>query len=165
MSAQIDGKVIKVLIGQVSLTRAPNLLQSVLGSCIGLVLYDPQNGIAGMAHILLPNSAGRASGGLPGKYADRAVPCLYQALLKYGGVPDHLKAKMAGGARMFKSSMDYKQGDVGGSNVEAVVAGLEDLHIPLVAKSVGGDLGRKIEFSPQSFKLTVEDFSQKVQVL
>ena len=40
-------KEFKVLIGQVHLTRAPHRLQSVLGSCIGLVIYDAQIRLAG----------------------------------------------------------------------------------------------------------------------
>ena len=88
-------KLIKVLIGQIAITRAPNILQAVLGSCIGLSIYDQSNGIAGLAHILLPDSHNRIPGNLPGKFADLAVPCLTDGLIKYGAEKNKLKAKIA----------------------------------------------------------------------
>jgi len=165
MLTETKPKEIKVLIGQISLTRAPNLLQSVLGSCIGLVMYDPVVGVGGMAHILLPCSEDRELGSLPGKYADRAVPCLYAALLERGAVKGRIKAKIAGGARMFNAAMSYRQQDVGQSNIEAVRKHIRELEIPLVATEVGGTSGRKIEFELDRYQLTVEDFAQRKQVI
>lgn len=158
-------RLIKVLIGQVSLTRAPNRLESVLGSCIGLVVYDEISGIAGMAHVLLPDSAGRAAGKLPGKYADRALPCLITGLLKHGANRSGLKAKIAGGARMFQNAMDYQTGDVGSGNVAAVRAALKEANIPIVSAEVGGTAGRKATFDVASFHLTVEDFAKRRVVI
>ncbi|OVE81428.1 hypothetical protein BVY04_03295 [bacterium M21] len=166
MSDDSNAKIIRVLIGQVSLTRSPNLLQSVLGSCIGLAIFDPKSGIAGMAHILLPSSEGRKLGKLPGKYADCAVPCLYDALLKFGAVPQNLKAKIAGGARMFSASNNYDNGrDIGSTNAEAVKAALKKFHIPMVAHDIGGTAGRKVEFELATYKMTIEDFSKRTRLI
>lgn len=159
------GKIIKVLIGQVSLTHAPNQLQSVLGSCIGLAMYDSDVGIGGMAHVLLPDSNGKTPGNLPGKFANRAVPCLYEALLKHGALPKNLKAKMAGGARMFRTSMSYKNQDIGASNIKAVKDALLKLHIPLVSAETGGESGRKIEFDLFNYRLVVGNFSKRKEIL
>ncbi len=165
MLTETKPKEIKVLIGQISLTRAPNLLQSVLGSCIGLVMYDQVEGIGGMAHILLPSSQDRELGNLPGKYADRAVQCLYAALLERGAAKGRIKAKIAGGAKMFNAAMSYRQQDVGLSNIEAVRKHIREFDIPLVATDVGGTSGRKIEFDMVRYQLKVEDFAQRVQVI
>lgn len=157
-------KEIKVLIGQVHLTRPPHLLQSVLGSCIGLAMYDPEAHLAGMAHVLLPDSGGRPRGSLPGKYSDHAVACLLEGLVSHGGVRSRLRAKMAGGARMFDHALEYRQ-DVGACNIAAVSAALQRADIPLVASKVGGSLGRKVEFDPATLRLLVEDFAQHSEVL
>lgn len=153
-------KLIKVLIGQIAITRAPNVLQSVLGSCIGLSIYDQSNGIAGLAHILLPNSHNRQAGHLPGKFADLAVPCLVENIIKYGGVKKNLKAKVAGGARMFSKSMTYNHSDVGSMNVEAVIKALQTAQIPIVSKDVGGGYGRKVEFHVENFHYLIESLSE-----
>lgn len=163
--AETTGKVIKVLIGQVDLTRPPNRLQAVLGSCIALVIYDPTEKLAGMAHILLPNSQGRPTSALPGKYADQAVRCLLDGLDKYGGKRVRYRAKMAGGAHMFAKSLQKKDGDVGGLNVAAVQSALADAGITVLAKDVGGAQGRKVEFSAQTAEFVVEDFAARRQIL
>ncbi len=155
-----ETKEIKVLIGQVHLTRPPHRLHSVLGSCIGLVIYDPEIRLAGMAHILLPDSGGKPRGALPGKYADHAVDCLLEALVTHGAARSRLRCKLAGGARMFDHSMDYHR-DIGGSNIASVETALHEAKIPVLGKHVGGSLGRRIEFTPEDLGLLVEDFGQQ----
>jgi chemotaxis protein CheD len=154
-------KKIKVLIGQINLTRAPNVLEAILGSCIGLVIYDKQTKLGGLAHVLLPDSQGHTQSNLPGKFADRAVINLFNALKQHGANPSRLEAKMAGGAHMFsKLSLDWHN-DVGKANVDAVRNALKSLSIPLVAMDIGGNSGRKIEFDLVSFILNVADFSSQ----
>ncbi len=159
-----DIKEIKVLIGQVHLTRPPHVLQSVLGSCIGLVIYDPEIHLAGMAHVLLPDSGGKPRGALGGKYGDHAVETLLEGLLGHGAARRRLRAKMAGGARMFDHALDYRR-DIGAGNVAAVEEALRRAEIPIIGKHVGGTLGRRIDFLPESLQLTVEDFAQARHVL
>ncbi len=150
-------KQIKVLIGQVHLTRAPHLLQSVLGSCIGLVIYDPQIRLAGMAHILLPDSDGKPRGALPGKFGDHAVACLLESLVAHGAARGRLVCKLAGGARMFDHALEYSR-DIGACNIAAVQAALQAARIPIAARHLGGSLGRRIEFAAEDLMLQVEDF-------
>jgi chemotaxis protein CheD len=45
-----------------------------LGSCVGLCLFDPAAGVAGMAHMVLPKSMGEAASGKAAKFVDLAVP-------------------------------------------------------------------------------------------
>lgn len=82
--------------------RAPVKLVTLgLGSCIGLVVYDSTAKVAGMAHIMLPNSRGLMGSEKVGKFADTAVPALIDAMEKQGAVKSRIKAKLAGGAQMF----------------------------------------------------------------
>lgn len=163
-TVDVEIKAIKVLIGQVHLCRPPHLLQSVLGSCIGLAIYDPDARIAGMAHVLLPESGGRPRGALPGKYGDHAVECLIEGLLAHGAARARLRAKIAGGARMFDHALDYRR-DVGAANVAAVEAALAQGGVPLQARHVGGGLGRRVEFCPATLAYVVEDFAAHRTVL
>lgn len=155
------GRAIKVLIGEVNLTRHPNRLCAVLGSCIGLVIYDPGADLAGMAHVLLPDSSGRRPSELPGKYADQAVPCLRDGLVEFGAHVRRLRAKVAGGAHMFAGTMAPRDEDVGAQNIKAVEAALRAVGIPLLGKDVGGPSGRKVEFLLDRQELVVEDFEAR----
>ena len=161
----MEGKVIKVLIGEVALTRPPNHLQTVLGSCVGIVIYDHSAGLAGMAHVLLPDSRGQQPGKLPGKFADLAVKCLVSSLAELGAKRDRLHAKFAGGARMFAASINYGATDVGDSNVKAVRFALDQHRVRLIDSDAGGSGGRKIEFDLNTLELHIENFAAGKKVI
>lgn len=136
--------------GQITAERAPVQFKTVLGSCIGLILYHRRLKTAAMAHIVLPDSAGRDAA--PGKFADTAIPHMLQ-LLKEQGVPMHgLTAKFSGGANMFGSTGPMKIGD---ANAEAVSRALEIAGIRVVAKEVGGKKGRSITFDCSTGEMTI----------
>ncbi len=147
--------------------RHPALLVTLgLGSCIGLVLYDEANRIAGLVHIMLPDSRQSRNETKPGKFADTALPALLAELNKLGASRSRLKAKMAGGAQMFNLP-GSGQGllAVGNRNIEATKNLLAQLNIPLVASDTGGNKGRSIEFSTETWVLTVKTLGKSVQML
>lgn len=141
-----------VLIGAIDIAHAPDRLVSVLGSCIALVLFDPFAGLAGMAHVLLPDSRGDRSC-TPGKYADTAVPALIDALVTHGAVRSRIQAQLAGGARMFGAASVAT--DIGTANVRAVSAALAAAGIPVAHVDVGGGQGRKAQFEIATGRMNV----------
>ena len=137
--------------GQIAAGRAPEQMKSVLGSCIGLAIYHPRLKRGVMAHIVLPDSAGR--GGTPGKFADTAVPEILK-LLKELGAPAHgLTAKLAGGANMFAGTGPLQIGD---ANAEAVTQALKNAGIRAAGQDVGGAKDRRVTFDCTSGVMTVE---------
>ncbi len=70
-----------------SLSHDPGdeLIALGLGSCIALVMIDSQAQIAGLAHVMLPESSGPTT--LPGKFADTAVPELLDRMIGAGRDP------------------------------------------------------------------------------
>ena len=115
--------------GQIVGGGPPQQMKAIVGSCIALALHHPRLKKGVMAHIVLPNSAGRP--GTPGKFADTAVPRMLE-LFKELGVPAHgLTAKLAGGANMFGSSGPLQIGD---ANVEAVAQALRTAGIRITAQ-------------------------------
>ena len=121
----------------------PQQMKAVVGSCIALALYHPGRKTGVMAHIVLPDSAGRD--GTPGKFADTAVPQMLE-LLKELGMPAHgLTAKLAGGANMFGSSGPLQIGD---ANVEAVAQALRTAGI-----RVSGARHRRKARTPRRLRL------------
>ncbi len=113
-----------------------------LGSCIGLVLLDHINNIAGMAHIVLPDSnisPDRAQRD-PGRFADTAIPALI-AEMHAKGANGKLVAKLFGGALIYKANDTYQ---VGKRNALTVKKLLWKNRIPALAEEIGGDIGRTI---------------------
>jgi chemotaxis protein CheD len=137
--------------GQIAAGRAPERMKAVLGSCVGLAIYHPRLKTAAVAHIVLPESAGR--NGVPGKFADTAVPEMLKLLKELGAPTCGLTAKFAGGGNMFGTSGPLQIGD---ANVEAVAVALKNLGICAVGHDVGGTKGRRIVFDCASGEMTVE---------
>ena len=138
---------------------APETLVTLgLGSCIGIVLYDQAAKVAGMAHIMLPDSRGAGKKALekPGKFADTAVPALVGAVCARGALRTRLKAKIAGGSQMFAlpgAEADFLA--VGSRNIKETIELLKREGIPLVSSDVGGNKGRTVEFSTTTWMLSV----------
>ncbi|OEH91284.1 chemotaxis protein CheD [Bacillus solimangrovi] len=158
-------KIIKVGIADLNIVRAPDVIRtSGLGSCVGVVLYDTQKDIAGLAHVMLPASSLAKSGNINiAKYADTAINELYDKIIKAGAKQYTLKAKIAGGAQMFQFSSKSEMMRIGPRNVEAVKNELIRLKISIVAEDVGGRSGRTIEFNPVTRKLNIRTVNQGVK--
>ena len=134
--------VIRVKIGGLEVAKSPEVLETLLGSCVALMLYDRGKKIGGMAHIMLPY-ADSPNVKDPGKYANTAVPTLIDKMSALGARPDKLVAKIAGGAAMFKSSNTI---NVGKKNVEATKKELSKYKIRIVGEDVGGEGSRTVKF-------------------
>jgi chemotaxis protein CheD len=133
-----------------------------LGSCIGLVIFDSVAKIAGMAHIMLPDSHGSKGTEKAGKFADIAIPAVVDDMIKKGASKTRMKAKIAGGAQMFAlpgTPTDFLA--VGSRNVKETTATLSKLGIPLVASDTGGNKGRTVEFSTTTWMLAIKTLGKK----
>ena len=142
---------VNVGMGQIAVEKAPALLSSVLGSCVGLALYHPRLKAGALAHIVLPTASGR--GALPGKFADTALPHMLAELSRAGVPRDGLIAKIAGGACMFGVSGPLQIGD---NNIEAVKGLLAKANIRIVGEDVGGQKGRRVTLDCSTGNLLVE---------
>lgn len=126
-----------------------------LGSCLAIALYDPEAGIGGLAHAMLPDGDAMAnSDRKPGKYADTAIRALLRRMVERGATYTAVEAKLAGGSDMFQFE-GFGKG-VGRRNVAAAREELEKLGVPVVAEDVGGDHGRTVKFTPGTGKLVVK---------
>lgn len=146
--------------GETVTIASPEVAHAVLGSCIGLALYDRKNKIGALAHIVLPSSNGRP--GSPGKFADTAIPHMIELLKKEGAFTSKLSARVVGGANMFKTNGPMQ---VGTANAKAVRQVLSELKIAIVGEHVGGQKGRRISFDAVNGGLVVEVMGESPVVL
>jgi chemotaxis protein CheD len=115
-----------------------------LGSCVGIALLDGSGAVAGVAHVVLPDSADAtdATSGKPAKFADTAVPALIEELLRIGARRMGLYAVLVGGAQMF--SLGGGSLDIGRRNDVAVRSALERAGVPVRTAITGGAVGRTL---------------------
>jgi chemotaxis protein CheD len=123
----------------VSRHEADVLVALGLGSCIGLALLDRGSPVAGLAHVVLPES--REGTSVPGKFADTAVPELLRQMVALGAATSRLQAVMVGGAQMFAAGASGSL-DIGRRNEQAVRTALAVAGIAVTVAVTGGSSGR-----------------------
>lgn len=139
--------------GEIKVAKAPDKLVALgIGSCIAVTMYDPENKVGGLAHVMLPESRGNVN--RPGKYADTAIKEIISELENNNG-KKNLEAKIVGGASMFTHTSESSI-NTGERNVQAVQRELEKEDVELVGEDVGGSIGRSVEFSTRTGSLTVK---------
>ena len=117
-----------------------------LGSCVAIMLHDPQAKAGAMAHVLLPSTSLARDTANRAKFPDTAVPFLIERLKTLGADPRRLVAKLAGGASMFSQLVTPGTIQMGERNVLAARSALRAAEIPIVREAVGGERGRSIRF-------------------
>ncbi|MFC5366068.1 chemotaxis protein CheD [Salinirubrum litoreum] len=133
-----------------------------LGSCVAVALVDPEAGVGGLAHVMLPDSD-RRSGEPPAKFADTAIPHLGREVVAAGGSRRRLRAKFAGGSDLFEFSGVGER--IGERNAEAVRRALTEAGIPIDGTDTGGDYGRTVTLDPRTGTLRIETADGDEQTL
>lgn len=153
-----------VRMGELAVSRAPGhvLVSLGLGSCIGLALIDRKLGIAGLAHIVLPQSQGHGTEN-PRKFADLAVPEMLSELEGLGARRIRLEAVLVGGASMF--AVTAASLEVGQRNEAAVRELLLKQRIPVRAAATGGSKGRTVRVDVATSVVTVREAGGKDEAL
>ncbi len=160
------GEIIKVGIAALDICKSPDCITTLgLGSCVGVVLYDELNKTAGLLHVMLPDSTRIRDNTNRAKFADTGVALLIEQLQAKGVNKRLLKAKIAGGAKMFEFTRSNDKMTIGEQNVAAVVSELRKRGIPIVAQDVGLDYGRTILFNPDTCTLRITSAGKPEKVI
>jgi chemotaxis protein CheD len=129
--------------GQLHASAAPVSITTILGSCVGVCLHDPQRRAGGVNHFLLPHWPG--GGERSPRYGDVALPALLQMVLELGGRRERLLARVYGGACVldaFRDDADH----LGARNAAVAREFLASERITVVDEDTGGRHGRKLLF-------------------
>ena len=158
---------VKVGIADLNVVEHPGSISTIgLGSCVGVVTYDEQIRIAGLVHVMLPDSSiAKTEDFKQGKFADTGIATLIEMMLQKNAKKSRMKAKIAGGAQMFTNQSGKDTIRIGPRNIDAVKEVLTEHNIPLLAEDVGGNKGRTIEFSTESLLLKVRTIQQGEQFI
>ncbi len=137
-------KIVSLNISELIVTAEPVVVSTVLGSCVSICLYSPESRCGGMIHFALPEMPD-GSDDEPLRYGNYAIPKLIDELENLTGRPAaRFVAKIIGGANNIGSEKAHN--NIGNANVEIACKILRDLGIKIIAKDVGGAVGRKALF-------------------
>lgn len=155
-------KTITVGISDLNVARNGDILVTyALGSCVGICLYDTVRKVAGLSHIMLPNSAGfNHAGEQAMKFADLAIVRLIEQMEHLGAKRICMKAKLAGGAQMFAGVTNSSLANIGERNVIAVRNELHRLGIPILVEDTGKNYGRTLYFNSADGSMLIKSVNR-----
>jgi chemotaxis protein CheD len=137
--------------GEYAVASEPCTITTILGSCVGVCLFDPVARLGGLNHFLLPTAPAHDQSP---RFGDVALRRLIESLECLGAVRDRLSAKVIGGACVLDV---YRggAGHIGQQNVRSALRSLMEHGIVVTTMEVGGDRGRKLRFRPNTGDLVV----------
>jgi len=137
-------KLILIHIGGLHASKEPAVIETVLGSCVAVCLYDAAERIGGMNHILLPGEADLTRFDTAARYGVNAMELLINRIAALGGNRHRIVAKAFGGAQILPSIS--KANGMGRKNADFVLEFLRMERINLVSHDLGGHSPRKVYF-------------------
>ena len=128
--------------GQLLVTAQPTAITTIVGSCIAVCVFDPQKGIGGMNHFMLPMGGGSTASSP--RFGTVAMHQLIEGMRRAGARLPFMQARVFGGACMF-AEME-SSAHLGRKNAELALDDLSRRGLEIVQIDVGGNRGRKLVF-------------------
>ena len=138
------GKSYQLHPGDVVCAERGDRLQTLLGSCVAIVLTDPRRTVGVMCHYVHSNPA-IAGARHSSAHADVALEAMYALLRSRGINPMLCEAYAYGGGNMFPQLMTTPH--VGEGNSRWVVDALTRVGVKLLAHDFGGNTYRRLSWT------------------
>ncbi len=144
--ASIFAQRVVVGVGDMSVSNnvAITISTYALGSCIGIVAYDPVVRAGGLLHFMLPESklSPEKARMQPAMFADSGLPLFFRSLASLRADRCRLRIFVAGGANVLGSGVDNFK--IGERNIRATAAYLTQNGLGLSHGEVGGTINRTL---------------------
>ena len=134
---------VRVMPGQYYVTGDAVAVSTTLGSCVAACVRDPESGIGGLNHFMLPDS-GAMSNERCTRYGQSAMDALIKQVRQRSGGATKLEVKVFGGGNV----IDLASNPVGERNIAFVRGYLADAGVEIVSEDLGGPHPRKVVYYP-----------------
>ncbi len=114
-----------------------------LGSCIGVIAYDPGVRCGGILHLMLPEAAvsPQKAATQPAMFADTGLPLFFKALLGLRAGRAGLRLFVTGGASLIAGQDPFK---IGERNTRTTLEFITRNHLNLIQAETGGTTSRTV---------------------
>ncbi|MCD4720136.1 MAG: chemotaxis protein CheD [Desulfobacula sp.] len=128
---------------KVSNKKTESIITYALGSCIGLIVYDPVVKVGGILHYMLPESSidKEKAAARPYMFADSGIPRLFKSAYKLGAVKQRMKVYVAGGAEILDQKGFF---NIGKRNYMALKKMFFKNKMMIDKQNVGGNTNRTV---------------------
>jgi len=151
-------KIVHIQIGGIFASREPAEVDTVLGSCVAVCLFDPIALVGGMNHYMLPK--GHPEDSAPTRFGEHAMSGLIEQVCGLGGKTERLQAKIFGAASVLQ--MDETWICVPCANRRFARKYLAAFHIPLINERLGGNLPLKVRMFTHTGQVLVRALPRRL---
>jgi len=118
-------------------------IDTLLGSCVSVCLYNSKNGYAAMNHFLLDRSRVEVGTDI-GRYGTTSIEHIISTLMAVDDNPFNYRAQIFGGGAVVEALT--VGGDIGERNISVAREVLKSHNIRIIKEDIGGNRGRRISF-------------------
>ncbi len=150
-----------VVVGDMKVGKKRDMLVThALGSCLGLMVYDPIENVGGLLHAMLPLSKInlRKAEANPFMFVDTGVPELFRKVYDLGGQKARLIVKAAGCGQPLGNNEMFK---IGERNYTILKKLLWKNNILLESEDVGGTISRTVHFDISTGQIVISSGGAK----
>lgn len=143
----------------VSETKGDIIRTFALGSCVGVVLFDPVSSVTGMLHLVLPDSSQHRQRATqnPAYFADTGIAALVKTMESLAGPKTgRWVCKVAGGANVLQRITSDAM-DIGKRNVLATKQHLRSFDLTPIASDVGRSHSRTLSVTVGDRALLIQN--------
>lgn len=139
------------------------LVTHALGSCLGLMVYDPAARVGGLLHAMLPLSKiNPAKAEInPYMFVDTGVPELFKTIYGMGGQKSRMIVKAAGCGQPLGNNEMFK---IGERNYTVLKKLLWKNNVLLDAEDVGGSSSRTVHFDLITGRTTISSGGKRTEI-
>ena len=139
------------------------LVTHALGSCLGLMIWDPVAKVGGLLHAMLPLSKinPEKAAANPFMFVDTGVPAMFREVRNLGGEKSRMVVKAAGCGRPLGKNEIFK---IGERNYTILKKLLWKNNIMMEAQDIGGSASRTVHFNVSTGKVAVFSSGQETEL-
>lgn len=146
--------------GKIFSSMKSHHVDTILGSCVAVFLWDPFLQFGSINHYMLPE--GKKENNASFKYGNIAIEEIITRMLRMGSDRKDLKAKIFGGSDIAHSNGAF---NIGRRNIILAQDMLKAEQIPIISYSVGGPLGRKVIFHSGSGVVLISYIRRDINII
>jgi chemotaxis protein CheD len=126
-----------------------------LGSCLGVMIYDPVKKIGGLLHLMLPDSKidSAKAATTPCMFVDSGVPKLFNAAYSLGADRSRIIIKVAGGAQLLDPRRTF---NIGERNFQALSNLITRNGLSIASTDVGGLNSRTVRVDNSNGTVSIQ---------
>lgn len=153
-------------IGELAVSNCPDdvVVTHALGSCVAVCVWDPTTLVAGLLHVLLPDSRinPQRAKEQPAAFADTGIPLLFQTAYARGLQKNRCVVRLVGGAEVAGNNASF---DIGKRNILAAKNILWRNGVLIKGEDVGGKAVRTVNLFVRDGRLQITSGREAVNQL